>query len=343
MKKLSTLIFIILCIYIDFSNCKAFSTFIKNLEKQNNGLNTNTSIITSNDTKDLDEELLIYTPIKFSISGIRCFFKHKFNNPKYTQEVLPYSLSDLKQFLEYAKDSNQNRKFVKSIFKIFLQKAKNLELISAKEFLSFIKILPSYTKHFFIKQNNQANKETKVKDILYNEFLNKYQDFKTDPKNFFNNISKQICSSINESNSKDVTSGELSQLIIRFVECLTSKLAWPAKDNDKIWKQFKKLGQNIYNLKKEGIISDIDDINDLINGLISRLTIIIDISGSQIPLTVYKEAKEDLKNKKLSWLEIEEHDPLIISKQNNLLLALINGEIKSKANQEYGLVSEQII
>lgn len=341
MNKISILLFMFFCNYTDLINCKAFSPFLKNISQKNCTTLQNNSM-TIDDAKD--DELLIYTPIKFTASGIRCFFKHKFNNPKYIEDVLPYSLSDLIQFLDYAKDSNQNRKFVKSIFKIFLQKTKYLEMISAKEFSRFLKEMPFLLKHYFIIPTNNINREGKVKDILYNEFLTKYKDFKEDPKNFFNNISKQICNSINEKlMPKDIEARELELIIVRFIECCTSKLAWPANEQNNIWIEFKKISQNVYDLKKEKIISDIDEVNDLINGLISRLTIIIDIAGSQIPIEVYNKAKEDIKSKKLPWLEIEEHDALITPKQTLLLLALINGEVKAKANQEYGLITEQVL
>lgn len=47
-------------------------------------------------------------PIKFTKSGIRCFFKHTFNCKEYAQDILPHTTGHLIQCLEYGNESGQN-------------------------------------------------------------------------------------------------------------------------------------------------------------------------------------------------------------------------------------------
>ncbi len=334
MKSLS-LITISLC--LNFITCNAFSQVSESeLDNDKLQLHQNSTIITN---ENRSEDDILYAPVKFTPTGLKCFFNHKFNHPKYSEDFLPHNLSDLIHFLEYSKASNQNKRFIKTTIKIFNQKFKALAYLSAKEFTKFLTKLPSLIDYSFIA--NIDSDQVKVKNILYNEFFYKYQFFKDDPLKFFNNLSEQICQCIVKDaiEMNDISAEDLRSSLVRFIETGCSKMVWFIEDEPDIWTQFKETCQAIYNLKEYNIIYDYEDINDIIHSALERFLFVLDVRGSNLPVEFFEKVWREINNNPPSWLEIEEIDELMETKKTKLLQAIKKTHTKAIGRQQFGIIS----
>ena len=95
------------------------------------------------------------------------------------------------------------------------------------------------------------------------------------------------------------------------------------------------MSEAAYKLKY--ITHDTDNINDLITSIIARFNYIIDMVGSDVPVTVYKDAIHELQTKYFDWLEIEEHDSLMKPKKDELIYMLTHtGLSKALAREQFG-------
>lgn len=304
-----------------------------------NPINTDQNTIIISGDNLIEDESLFYNPINFSTFGLTCFFNHRYNNPKYIEDFLPNNLDDIIQFIQYAKTSNQNRSFIKTIFKIFTKKIKYSNYISSKELINLSSKLPGLLSSYLLPEAQQSSDEYTIKDILCTEFADNFADFKSDPNNFLSKLSQTICSALankEKPQEGDITAAELKEILIRFLENSLNKCLFNLNDQeDDAWEQYKELSQSIYNLKS--IIYDIDDINDLINSIIARFNYIIDMVGSDIPLETYKTAIDEIQTKNFDWLEIEEHDTLMKPKKDELLYTLKHiGLAKALARSQFG-------
>lgn len=298
----------------------------------------NDSVIISGENLQ-EEESLFFSPINFSTKGLTCFFNHRYNNPKYVEDFLPNNLNDIIQFLEYAKESKQNKNFIKTVFKIFTKKVKFSNYVSAKEIINLSNRLPEFLDVYLMPEAQTASDEYIVKNVLCSEFAENFSDFKMDPNAFLSKLSEKICLSLDKKEKleeKDITSAELKEILIRFLENALNKcLCDLTNENQDIWQQYKELSQSIYNLKI--LLHDNDDINDLINSVIARLNYTIDMIGSEVSVETYKTAIDELYTMQFDWLEIEEHDSLMKPKKEELLYMLQNvGLSKALARSQYG-------
>lgn len=324
-------------LYINFTICNAFSQ-VDASEPNNNRLDSqqNATIIT-NENKDDDD--ILYAPVKFTPEGLESFFKHKFNHPKYGEDYLPHNLTDIVQFLEYSKATDQDKRFIRTILRAFNQKFKSLSYLGGREFTQLIGRLPDLVDYSFIAQ--PTDEHTRVKNLLYNEFLHKYQFFKEDPTKFFTNLSEQICrtNAFNNIVPQDISSDELRSMILRFLETGISKVVWFIEDEPDIWTQFNETCQKIFKLKERNILYDYDDINDLIRGALDRFLFILDVRGSTLPIEFYEKVWTEIHNNPPSWMDIDELDEFIESKKIKLLHGIKRNHAKAIARSRYGLIS----
>jgi len=308
-----------------------------------NNLTNNDSVIITGQNL-LEDETLFFSPINFTTNGLTCFFNHRFNHPKYVEDYLPNNLNDIIKFLEYAKESNQNRSFIKSIAKIFTKKVQETEYISSNEIISFANRLPELFDVYLIPEAKKENDEYIVKNILCTEFADNFEDFKNDPDKFLSKTAQTICSTLaqkEETQQNDITSFELKEKIIRFLENILNKSLFDVtNENTDVWEQYKQLSQSIFNLQV--LLHDMDDVNDLINCIIARLKYLIIMIGAEISLETYKKAITEIHDEKIDWLEIEEHDSLIKPKKDELLYIIQNiGLPKAVARSQFGFTDTE--
>lgn len=289
-----------------------------------------------NEDIDRNEGLMLFAPVDVSDEGIANFLKHVYNRKEYL-DVLPNNMNHLVQFLQHGKDKQQNREYTQSVIRLFSNKLKAAQYINAYAFSSMLTELPELVAdHFeYIRADSfDAHKEM-LNTILYETFLAKYENFKRDPKEFFDTLSHEILDTLHQDvpnlQEVDISADELRQTIIRFLECSVSKLIWSPDEYGKIWQNVKKISKQFELLVEYNVITDQNDLDDLYWSLIHRFCYFLQLASPELPVEFYEEIKNDLASAEMLLLELEEQEELIESKRDCLTQAIFEGQARKQA------------
>lgn len=287
-------------------------------------------------SKSIPNLELFLLPLKMTPNGIRDFFELMYNTKQY-QEFLPESFTHLVQFLNHGKQTNQGREYVKSTLALFRQKLKGCRYVDAYVFSTVLVQLPESLDYLFINSDRAVDYQRKaIKQALYNEFLNNFDEFKKDPATFFDALSSTIMSDIDPEQGQTVGLECLRQSVIRLLETGISKLVWEPSDKD-IWKNVTDTAEHLAMLYDYKIITDPDDLNDLCCGLIYRLADFMDATAPALSTEFFETLNTELRNPTHPLLLMPEQDDLALSKKELLERAMIDSYAKKQAFEQ-GLI-----
>lgn len=284
-----------------------------------------------------------HLPISFSPEGINSFLTKVYNHPEYGTEFLPNNFSHLLQFLEHGVNTQQEASFAQSVFKLFSNKLKSASYVNAYVFVNMLEPLQKLLQHYFTESTPRTVEQLKlsVNDVLYSSFLSQFDFFKKDPKTFFNNLSNEILTSLNyELNNaeKEARKEQLRQMVIRFLEICASKLVWSPDEPQEIWESIRITSNQFASFMKDHILEDVDHLDDLLWSITHRFCFFLDLTGSDLPIHFYQDIKQDLIRKTPLLCKLEEQEPLILSKSDYIMQAVLEGEAKARA-QIHGIIT----
>lgn len=286
------------------------------------------------------EELLtvdaLHAPITFNPDGVHHFLRNIYNRREYSQDILPNFFSHFIEFLHHGKKTKQTRAYLKSVFKLFGNKIKAAPYVNAHAFSSMLEELPEVLGDYFrvTKFDSLEKYKEAINEILYSNFLSKYEKFRKDTHEFFDDLSQEIINTMQSDLSvlnENVSTTELRQAIIRFLEVTMGKLIWSPEEHKVIWASVKKISQQLEVLMDNNILDDTNDLDDLYWTLVHRFCYFLDITGPSLPTEFYEQVKNDIASQELLMLEIEEQEPLIESKTKCLMRALFDNQVKAVA------------
>ncbi len=290
----------------------------------------------------VNEELLIaqdplayfYQPLKFTPAGTRCFLKHIYNRPEYTYDFLPHNFSHFSQFLTHGKNTNQTRLYTRSVIKLFAQKIKATPYVNATAFSQFLAQMPELLGHHFqLEASKTTALSSKLNQLLYDTFLNRFTQFQAEPDTFFGQLVDEINSLVQQQQMRSVETQQLRHAVVRCIEAGMSKLIWSPDDQEQVWSSFKTLANNLTTIAQAGIIDE-DDLDDLAWSLVHRFCYFLEHLGSYLSPSVYAQIKEDLTNEAVPLLLVEEQEKLIQSKTERLMRMVFEGEVRAYAQQD---------
>lgn len=272
-------------------------------------------------------------------------------DPKYRQDILPNNFSYLMQLLQYGAQTKQTREFAQESFSLFSKVLKGSEYVNSYAFNSFIKRLPGLLKHYFAgPQLESANQliiehdltllerlQQTVTSIVYNKFTKDFATCKADPEQFLNDLTYRIVNAT----AQEVTTEQLRQMIIRFLEVGLSKLIWNPQDQEKTWESVKSISSNLATLMKSNIVDDLNDIDELHWTLVHRYRYFLELHHTSMPLACYAHIKRDIRTKKLLLFELEEQEPFLQTKASCLMNTVLTQEAKKRSN-DYHLSIKQV-
>lgn len=347
MKTKYFLIYVIICFTTILSNTQDKHT--KSHEQKNNTRQGNKQPQSKKKnkadtyvTEEMEIENALVAPIKFTTDGVKGFLRHAYNKPEYCSDVLPNNLSHFLQFLIHGKKTKQTRAYVKSVFKLFGNKLKACPCINAYTFSAMLEKLPDILDEYFIitRMDSLDKYKTAINDILYANFLAKYDMFRKHTHDFFDALSTEILDSLHSDIAllnENVSAIELRQSLMRFLEIGTSKLVWSPEDHASIWDSVKTISKQFEALMDTNIIDDANELDDLYWSLIHRFCFFIDVAGQQLPITFFEKVKNEIATEQLLLLELEEQEPVLEAKSKWLMRAVLEGQARKEA-AEHGLV-----
>jgi hypothetical protein len=82
------------------------------------------------------------------------------------------------------------------------------------------------------------------------------------------------------------------------------------------------------------IITDIDDLNDLLCSLVHRYCFFLELTGALLPSSFYTKVLDELENQPLLIKVVEEQDDLLRTKISFLKEALEHGKQKAEVSMD---------
>ena len=274
-------------------------------------------------------------------------------DPKYRQDILPNNFSYLMQLLEYGEQTKQSREFAQESLSLFSKVLKGSEYVNSYAFGSFIERMPSMLKHYFagyqLESANQLIVENDldmlerlqrtVTSIVYSKFTKDFGTCKTDPEQFLNDLTHKIVTAT----TQEITTEQLRQIVIRFLEVGLSKLIWNPHEQEKTWESVKSISHHLATLMKYNIVDDLNDVDELFWTLVHRYRYFLELHNTTMPLSFYAKIKHDIRTQKLMLFELEEQEPFLQTKSSCLIQTILTQEAKKRAHEYHRRAERRVL
>jgi hypothetical protein len=280
---------------------------------------------------------LFVTKIDFTRDGVSLFLNQTFNNREYGTEFLPYSLSHLTQFLEFAHANKQSPEFIEGALRLFNQKIKNSAFLTACSLERFLeRASPHFHEHLAVTPFSLWQES---KHLLSQAFREKFSFAQTDPLGFFEYVSKNLAYEVQ---TNMITPERVRATCMRFLSCATDKIIWSPSDQAETWRSFKKIGDNFHALHLKKVIPDELDANELYWSLIERYCYFLKLTGTRLSLDTCRTIKQDLSDRSIPWLLQKEQESILETKMERLTVAVLETEAKIHAHSQ-GIITDTLI
>lgn len=256
-------------------------------------------------------------------------------------------LSGIDQFIAYARIVEHPQNYLRTIFKMFGNKLKSCEFINCYELITVLNnifdqleryVKPErssiYLRNAMLLEGTMFDRfQSVTNNLLYAKFSTEYETFKQDPELFLEHISYDIAHIAQE----EVNIELMRQALIRFLETALSKVVWSPTEQEQTWTITKQLSHKLALLVERNILTDVNDLDDLFWSLVHRYCYFLDITTGMMHALTYHRIQEDVHANQNVLLELEEQDDFVERKIACLSRALIQAEIKTRA-QEQGII-----
>lgn len=279
-------------------------------------------------------------PIKFNNHGLRCFIKHVYNVPEYATDFLPNNFFHVVQFLK--RKTDQPRNYYQSVFRMFGNKLKQTMYINPYAYSEMLDEITPLLKQSMTLEKTPAfgQLQKQISCTMYDRMLHKFDYLKLDPDAYFKELSQDIISLINSTYelSKDASVEELRKTLMVFFEMTINKLVWNPNEYEHAWRNIKIIGTQLNKLYQEDILNDQDDLNGIFITLLERFCLFLDLSYAELPLSFYAQLRQEIAEKNLFFLELED-EQFFETKAQRLERAITMTEAKTRAYHEGIIVS----
>jgi hypothetical protein len=243
-------------------------------------------------------------------------------------------MNDLQTLLNQGRFISNPIPYSKALFKLFNNKIKGSPYISAYGLLEFLEHLPTtldYLKELKPLAVTSVRYYDELHNLLYDAFLTKFDELKTDPNTFFTSLTTNVISLISQHLAKptvDITQYEtlndVQPMLIRFLDTALGKLLWNIKEPEAIWTATKGITTELETLYDKEFIKDLNDLDDLYWTLIHRFTLFLDLSADKLPLELLHDIHNDVVSENLVLTAIPEQESYLTTKKQILEIALTN-------------------
>lgn len=278
--------------------------------------------------------------------GISDFLKLTFNHPLYGRETLPTHLRDLQILLSQGRIVPNPVPYTKALFKLFGNKMKGSPYISAYALLELLEQLPTSLDYLTaLKPLDVApvHYYDDLHNLLYDAFLTKFDELKTNPDAFFNTLTNNVVSLVSQRLNKpafEITKNEtiedVQPMLVRFIDTAISKLMWNTKEPANIWVTTKGIATELESLYDKEFIGDLSDLDDLYWSLIHRFSLFLDLAANNLPLELLHDMHNEVVSGNLVMLSIPEQEGYLDSKKK-ILEAALTSAISKRLSYEHGI------
>lgn len=279
----------------------------------------------------------LYSPIIFSKGGLTKFLQHVFSRPDYAQEILSYDFSHFIQCLDYAQKRYPTRMHGRHVMRLFTHKLKATTYVSASAFADMLSELNPIIKKYLdgAEQRIVTTWKETINKMLYDTFLNQFDQFKISPAAFFDSLSHDITTTLFDQQNllADISLDEFRHTLVLFLETGLNKLIWIPEDGLKTWLSANAIANTLQAMSDSNMFGS-EDIYELKDSLLEQYCFFIDRVNAKLPANFFTNLKNDLANQRPALLEDEELELCIETKRQRFARALCEGEFQVKARQE---------
>lgn len=272
-------------------------------------------------------------PITFNNVGMELFFKERFNQRRYTCDILHSSFVHMIDLLEYAQGIEKKRAYVNMVFELFLTRTKACNWINPFALAQLLEKLPHLIKD--VCQDDEAEVKDLIKSTLYEALANRYDQLNEDPEKFMSDLTNALYA-IKTADEEYISPEELRSTIVRFIESACSKLIWSPEDQEDTWNCCKLIGNQIMDLLEIDAIPNEKVANHLIWSLIYRYGYFMETMASELTVKTYDIIKQDVASAHIPFLLISEQERLMTSKIEHLSNCILESEIIHKIEHIQG-------
>ena len=277
-------------------------------------------------------------PIKCTKSGLRCFFRHTFNNRMYAEEFMPLSLMHIVDLLEFGKNLEQPRSFVESIFSLFHERFQEARYANPYAVHELLLRLPELLSKNFVENHDIAKMQ--MQEHLTEMLKDHFDELKSDPKKFLFEVTDNLYTLAHQ--QEDLTILEAQMSVVRLIDQLYNKLIWDVREGIETWNIFKLLLEDIHELHMHNVIPQTKIVNQLMWAAIYRFGYFIQCAGSELPVEFYDQVKTELRTQIPTVLLMPEQEDLLTTKIDRLQLIITEGEVKARAKAQ-GIITDQLL
>ena len=246
--------------------------------------------------------------------------------------------------------TNEQHRYLRAVLKTFTNVVKGTDCVTTDSFIITLQFLVDelpqymqpriYDSYLATTLDRDLEAYQRLKEfnctLLLNSFSTYYDDFRTNPVQFLNNIGEILAAAAQE----ELEIIKLRTSIKLFLELHLNKLIWASEDKEGCWDQVKLIAYNLALLVENNIIDDLNDLDDLYWSLIHRFGHFFEYAYKNCDYSLFEVIKQDLAHGSLLLLDLEEHDPCIEKRSECLLHIVMHAEAKKRAH-EVSLLARQ--
>lgn len=277
------------------------------------------------------------------------FIKEHYNSLNYA-EYLSQNSDEVVELLHLTATSNLSEDtipYLCTIIKLFHEKMKQCELIDDSAVHHIIKTFPLLFEEFFT--NHMTSFLDEIKRILEHRIMSlcSLPQLSTQPYLLTGHLPSALAEAYRDHHTAFRDHFEMMHklrgMIVRFCEMLLSKTVWSRTSYEGLWNSALTIANDIKQLHSSGILDDEDDRDSLEWSLTTRFCYFLDLTGSILPPSLYREIDNDLSARIVPFLETQEQDECIKTKKEVITECLMRNETKARAFQQQGIVSDKIV
>lgn len=278
----------------------------------------------------------LYAPIIFCKGGLTKYFKTAFNSPEYATNVLAHDFGHFIQCMDYAQYHFKDRSHARHVLRIFTHKLRAVPYVNANAFLTMLDALQPIMACYDDTQKVSSDSFLKVSitELLYDSFLNQFDQFKSNPSIFFDTVSDKIIATVNnnQAENEDISDLELKKTLYKFLDAGLNKLIWHPEDEIQTLRCAQSISSKLMTMSKNGWISS-NDLYDLTDTLFERYLYFLDICSLELPVSFFCEVKCEFEQSS-ALFDVNELEECFETRRQKFARTLIEFEFKARADKQ---------
>ena len=275
----------------------------------------------------------------------------KIHNDRSIIPTLGQDGSYITSFFCIANELNLNKESLLIGTRLLNNALKQCEIIDDSVINQILTPLPLFLeKHFDEETKKDADRRQLERDIERAMTINitdNLEQFTATPQRIISTLATEIAtlSFAKATEQQKIldeqeTRERLRQTTLKLVETILSKQIWNRHTYESIWPSVMTTAHSIYQLANHKVINHMDDLDDLYWSLTHRFCFYLDLVGSSLPVSLYNNIEEELKQGTVFFVEMGEQDEGIKTKKEFLMDALMSAKTKALAFAKSGIFTD---